>query len=56
MKRPSWQINQQLRVAQSSQETDHILAALMLSWTARCFPARGRCELLLCVVDKGGAR
>lgn len=47
MRRPSLQINQQVRVAQSWQETDHILAAPVLSWTARCFPAQGRCELML---------
>lgn len=56
MRQPSLQINQQLRVAQSSQETDHILGALMLSWTACCFLARGRCELLQCDVDEGGLR
>lgn len=54
MRRPCLQINQQLRVAQSSRETDHILGALTLSWMARCFPARGMCELLRCDVDEDG--
>lgn len=49
MRPPSLQINQQLRVAQSLRETGHILAALMLSWSARCLPVQGMCEpLLLC--------
>lgn len=28
----------------------------MLSWTACCFPARGRCELLQCDVDEDGVK
>lgn len=55
MMQPSLQIKQQLRVARSSQETDHILAALVLSWTSSLLPGARKCELMLCVVDEVGA-